>query len=92
MKPFSLTSKSLFKATVALLAIPGLLLLLVASFMIFFALRRLAYGGIGGFSFALTRFQLMTVVVAAAMSFFGVLYAVGRGLFRRYQSRKTRRD
>jgi hypothetical protein len=92
MKLPSLTSKNLFKATVALLAIPAILFLVGVSLMIFFAFSRWAYGGIGSFTFAITRFQLMTVVVAAAIGFFGVLYAVGLGLFRRHQSRKAHVD
>ena len=84
MKLSSLTSMNLFKATVALLAIPAFLLLVGVSLMIFFAFSRWAYGDIGGFTFVITRFQLTTLVVAAAVGFFALLYAVGRGLFRRY--------
>jgi hypothetical protein len=80
MKRFHVTSKTLFKATVALLMLPGAVLVLIVAGLILF--QRLVGNGIGSFSFAVKARDLQ-IAAAAALALVALLFVMGRWLLRR---------
>ncbi|MGH9933094.1 MAG: hypothetical protein ACREA9_28250 [Pyrinomonadaceae bacterium] len=78
MKRFLITSKILFKGTVALLAIPAVLVLIGAGLIV---LQNLVGGGIGGFTFAVKLPDIK--IAAAALSLIALLLVTGCWLLRR---------
>ncbi len=80
MKRFHVTSKTMFKGTVALLAIPGAVLMLIVAGLTLF--QRLVGHGIGGFTFAVT-LRDIEIVAAAALGLVAFLFISGLWLLRR---------
>jgi hypothetical protein len=80
MKRFHVTSKTLFKATVALLMLPGAVLVLIVAGLILF--QRLVSNGIGSFPFAVKARDLQ-IAAAAALALVALLFVMGRWLLRR---------
>lgn len=80
MKWFHVTSKTMFKGTVALLAIPGAVLMLIVAGLILF--QRLVGNGIGGFTFAV-KLPNIKIAAATALGLVALLFVFGCWLLRR---------
>ena len=91
MKPFPITSKSLFKGTVVLLGIPAVLLLAIPALIVFMVFGGGWAYGTTGCRFVLNHFG-STMIAAVGLGVVTVLYAVGRRIARRLQDRRTRVD
>jgi vacuolar-type H+-ATPase subunit I/STV1 len=85
MKTFSFNSKSLFKITVTLLAIPTLLFLIVSALILFLAFGGgWAYAGAAGCHFVLNPLGMLMLAVAT-LGLFAFIYVIGREVARRYR-------
>jgi hypothetical protein len=88
MKRISITSKDLFKLTVAILAVPGILGLIIASLACFLWLGGWRYSdaGIGSFTFALSPLEVW-IIIALALALLIFLGVAARRALARLQGR-----